>query len=71
MSVVTSGIEQLTCLLLSVSDVQFGRLGSRVVLTCGGAHDGYVPLSTLSLARAPLELSFPVRSDNSVLNHPL
>ncbi|KTG43979.1 hypothetical protein cypCar_00009425 [Cyprinus carpio] len=32
--------EQLTCLLLSVSDVQFGRLGSRVVLTCGGAHDG-------------------------------
>uniref|UniRef100_A0A8C1Y036 Interleukin 11 receptor, alpha n=2 Tax=Cyprinus carpio TaxID=7962 RepID=A0A8C1Y036_CYPCA len=23
-----------------VSDVQFGRLGSRVVLTCGGAHDG-------------------------------
>uniref|UniRef100_A0A672RRK0 Uncharacterized LOC107554229 n=1 Tax=Sinocyclocheilus grahami TaxID=75366 RepID=A0A672RRK0_SINGR len=40
MSLVTSGIEQLTCLLLSVSDVQFGGLGSRVTLTCRGAHGG-------------------------------
>lgn len=42
MSVVTSGIAQLSCLLLSVSDVQFGGLGSRVTLTCGGAHGGYI-----------------------------
>ncbi|KTF94392.1 hypothetical protein cypCar_00038675, partial [Cyprinus carpio] len=34
------GIAQLSCLLLSVSDVQYGGLGSRVTLTCGGAHGG-------------------------------
>lgn len=51
MSVVTSGIAQLSCLLLSVSDVQFGGLGSRVTLTCGGAHGGYVLQSILSSIR--------------------